>query len=490
MKSYLASFKIWGIVFLLLMGELPIKAQRQKVTSYFTANLPYSIHGNYNYEYITEENGDEHLDGPFSMIGSVDISVPDYKYWYTASAKGKYNLTGSHKHGNLHGGMILNANLNVSATNGEKATYKYNLKANYKDGIPDGNFVVNYKGENEENLNVTYKEGVLVGSYYAYGYNSTNFVFEVKGTLNSNGELIGKWLIDKQSREFINGVEVSNLIGGLDSLARLYAEGKISEKELQEQNIYVLTDHINLGYRASEIIMSDIIQYDKLGNCYFEKSQNVKYKYLKYLPSLNETGFELFKSDLISNSIEGHYIYNHNALSDYNGYVDYDSHLNLYYILLSKEYKYSTYCKGYPNWKDGLVKIYLSDKQINELKEAMSDLQNKTALNSSYLDEQIKQAYNQIIIAIAHNIDNISDFSVFLNNEIYENLKKELISIGKQKGNETLSNIYDSYLLHGEICPLDNNKDIFKLINNRTGEFKYIKKDFYRELLLINSSYV
>lgn len=466
---------------LMLFSQI-IFAQRQQVSGFFYADLPYGIHGDYKYGYVVEENGKNTLDGPFTMIGSIDESKDGYKYWYTVRATGKYNLKGNHSHGNLHGPMTLNANLNISVSNGEKGSFKYFLNGNYKNGIPDGNFVVNYEGELLEKVNVTYKDGVLVGSYYASGANTEDLGFEIKGTLTQDGKMTGEWIITNKTREFLNGVEITTYDKELKDKAKLYAEGKMTKKELENEGIYVASDKINLGSRVKKIILNDIINYEELGFCDFSKSNDVYYEYLMKLPTIGDAGFKLFISDFLSDSMARH-ICSGDENGEFLGYIQYDWIIKRYFISLLRDDKYSQFCKGYPKW-NGLTKIYLSAAQVEEFTKAIDDLHKSNAVDVEKLDENVERILDNVIKTTVSSINNYRKI-IKLNN--LDQQRNQIIEAGCKNAKNQILSFANGYLPSRKFGEVGQTKDFYKMrINN---DFVYFTKDFWIEYNVLNGKY-
>lgn len=340
---------------LLLISSVAF-AQRQQASIKFITETEWPFCGDYVYSYITQTNGSEVLDGPFSMKATESQKGLTYKYYYTASIYGTYTLTGAHKSGNLHGPMKLTANLNVSATNGDKQTNSYSFSGAFVDGVPNGNFIVTYKEGYPEKVNVTYNNGILVGPYTFDGTDSDGFKFKVTGQLTPAGKLTGKWVIGSDNYEFLNGVMLRGHSGELDAKARQFASGAITEEDLRKDYIYVGTGSVPLGAWVNGTILNeDVIYYDKLGGYDFSASYEVGFQLLYQLSFLNDEGFELLKADwqaYLNGDTEAlniHNIYD-GGLEQYNKKLAYSESKGLYYIYMYERCKYGQYCTGYPEW--------------------------------------------------------------------------------------------------------------------------------------------
>ena len=128
MKTVFRIF-IWGFLLLPMCAF----AQTHKESITFSANSggPMDFIGDYTYQFIRQQDGSQLYQGPFDMKASINQEFSGYKYYWKATAKGIYNLNGTHSNGNLNGPLTMNANLTVSATNGDKAAYSTSFKGNF-----------------------------------------------------------------------------------------------------------------------------------------------------------------------------------------------------------------------------------------------------------------------------------------------------------------------------------------------------------------------
>jgi hypothetical protein len=366
-------------------------AQRQKETINFLAEFEWNFVGDYTYQYIRQENGKILKDGPFSMVATINDKGLPYKYRYTANLIGKYNLTGNHSNGNLHGALSLDANLSLNATNGDKENLTYTFRGNFKNGIPDGNFKVDYPSYNIK-VNVNYRDSILVGGYYVKGIGDDSLPFTTSGTLTSSGKLTGTWKFQSvygtTEITYSNGVVLNrkDYDADLRAKAQLYASGAISIEELMKENICVKSDYILLGSTAWNQILSNGIAFDKMGGYSFSRSKSVEYEYLDRLPMLSSDGFMKFKEGIVE------YIKNGGTLDDLGTWdnltderkvvlesyrksqkLSLDKTCGLYFMNVHHRDQLSEYCIGYPDWSDYSEDIYLSEDQYNEIRQLMHE---------------------------------------------------------------------------------------------------------------------
>lgn len=302
MKTVFRIF-IWGFLLLPMCAF----AQTHKESITFSANSGGSMDfiGDYTYQFIRQQDGSQLYQGPFDMKASINQEFSGYKFYWKATAKGTYYLKGTHSNGNLNGPLTMNANLTISATNGDKEAYSTSFKGNFKNGVPEGNFYVDHKYPLLIKVNVNYKNGVLVGPYYVKGWNDSSMPFTTSGTLSSNGELIGTWTFEEYGKTryitFNKGVAIKHhdYDADLCAKAKAYASGSISEEMLLKDNICVIKGSLMLGRDAWTQILHDGIAWDKLGGYAFGKSESIEYYYLKRLIMLSPEGYEKFKNGLV-----------------------------------------------------------------------------------------------------------------------------------------------------------------------------------------------
>lgn len=355
------SFLFW--VLLLVLGSTSAFAQHQKEKESFLAEFEWNFTGDYTYNYILQENGMKMKDGPFEMNAIAD---------YQSTITGEYTLAGNHSDGYLHGLLTMNANFQYP--NGNNT---YAFKGNFKYGLPDGNFKVEYPSCGIY-VDVNYMDGYLVGRYYVKG--KDRLPYEISGTLTSDGKPTGVWKFDYSTdsyeMSFSNGVVITraDYDPDLTNMAKNYAAGSVTREELFKENICVKEDSLQLGKDAWNLVLHKGICFDKLGNCAFVQSGYVKYSYLDRLPFFSEEGLEVLQQCLTTS--EG---FNKAAFSTgqskkdlyqefYGGVIRYDENLNMYYCTLHNSSVLCDYCVGFPNWNKHYEDVYLTEEQVVELR--------------------------------------------------------------------------------------------------------------------------
>ena len=293
-----------------------ISAQRQQVTEFYRPPLDIPMEGKITYSYIVGKDGDNIKDGPLSIKASIN-NFQRYVQLQKMTINGNYNLTANYKNGNMNGALSLNSR--TTYTHGSRSQVEsFTLNGNFKDGIPNGNFVANYVTTVEAKMNVNYNNGKLVGPYMV-DYSTALVDREaIKGTLTQNGELTGRWdfnYIDERfTYTFLKGVRLSS--SGKDSStppalvekARQLANGTITEEKLRGQGIMVFEDSIDLGIHTNRIILRDnVISFRDLRGCDFSTPNFKKFKYLEKVEYLTDEGFNYLISTIRNAIVRNEY---------------------------------------------------------------------------------------------------------------------------------------------------------------------------------------
>lgn len=300
----------------LSLCSVEISAQRQQVTEFYRPPLDIPMEGKITYSYIVGKDGDNIKDGPLSIKASIN-NFQRYVQLQKMTINGNYNLTANYKNGDMNGALSLNSR--TTYTHGSRSQVEsFTLNGNFKDGIPNGNFVANYVTTIEAKMNVNYNNGKLVGPYMV-DYSTALVDREaIKGTLTQNGELTGRWdfnYIDERfTYTFLKGVRLSS--SGKDSStppalvekARQLANGTITEEKLREQGIMVFEDSIDLGIHTNRIILRDnVISFRDLRGCDFSTPNFKKFKYLEKVEYLTDEGFNYLISTVRNAIVRNEY---------------------------------------------------------------------------------------------------------------------------------------------------------------------------------------
>lgn len=383
---------------LMFAGVAASAQQRHLAQEKFLCEMLWNVVGDYEYNYIVGENGARQLDGPFSMTADFTDRNLTYEYVHKMDVAVKYSLTGANSVGYLHGPLTMQCEINFNATNGYKSTASYLYKGNFKNGLPDGNFNLTYIDDNTDKVNVNYKDGILVGSYYINCIRD-NMPVEIVGNLTQDGKPDGIWSMDFagdiDTLSFQNGVLVSSedYNDELLTKARQYASGAISEKDLNNENIHLIRESLLLGEYAYDVILRrDGINYDKLGGYSFTDSKEVSFVRLYQLPMLTDEGYQMLKDEFLQ--AEPTPIYSEmpiqtidSNMREYNGRIAYSNDAKLHYICIGKETKYAQYCTCTPDWSHYVAYIYLTEEQMSDLNKALHDYRILNAVTATKLAE-------------------------------------------------------------------------------------------------------
>ena len=387
---------------ILLLSSAEILAQRQQVTEFYRPPLDIPMEGKITYSYIVGKDGDNIKDGPLSIKASLN-NFERYVQLQKMTINGNYNLTANYKNGNMNGTLALNSR--TTYTHGSRSQVEsFTLNGNFKDGIPNGNFVANYVTTVEAKMNVNYNNGKLVGPYMV-DYSTALVDREaIKGTLTQNGELTGRWdfnYIDERfTYTFLKGVRLSS--SGKDSStppalvekARQLANGTITEEKLREQGIMVFEDSINLGIHTNRIILRDnVISFRDLRGCDFSTPNFKKFKYLKKMEYLTDEGFNVLISSIRNAIIENDYnVDNFDKLVQCNDHFERTiatDERGMKYVKTGAYYYYLTTAGEFKG--TSIDRFYLTKEQAAALHGKIDEIKRETAVG---LMDFLKIAYD------------------------------------------------------------------------------------------------
>lgn len=379
-----------------------ISAQRQQVTEFYRPPLDIPMEGKITYSYIVGKDGDNIKDGPLSIKASIN-NFERYVQLQKMTINGNYNLTANYKNGDMNGALSLNSR--TTYTHGSRSQVEsFTLNGNFKDGIPNGNFVANYVTTVEAKMNVNYNNGKLVGPYMV-DYSTALVDREaIKGTLTQNGELTGRWdfnYIDERfTYTFLKGVRLSS--SGKDSStppalvekARQLANGTITEEKLREQGIMVFEDSIDLGIHTNRIILRDnVISFRDLRGCDFSTPNFKKFKYLKKMEYLTDEGFNVLISSIRKAIIENNYnVDNFDKLVQCNDHFERTiatDERGMKYVKTGAYYYYLTTAGEFKG--TSIDRFYLTKEQAAALPGKIDEIKRETAIG---LMDFLKIAYD------------------------------------------------------------------------------------------------
>ena len=379
-----------------------ISAQRQQVTEFYRPPLDIPMEGKITYSYIVGKDGENIKDGPLSIKASLN-NFERYVQLQKMTINGNYNLTANYKNGDMNGALTLNSR--TTYTHGSRSQVEsFTLNGNFKDGIPNGNFVANYVTTVEAKMNVNYNNGKLVGPYMV-DYSTALVDREaIKGTLTQSGELTGRWdfnYIDERfTYTFLKGVRLSS--SGKDSStppalvekARQLANGTITEEKLRGQGIMVFEDSIDLGIHTNRIILRDnVVSFRDLRGCDFSTPNFKKFKYLKKMEYLTDEGFNVLISSIRKAIIENDYnVDNFDKLVQCNDHFERTiatDEKGMKYVKTGAYYYYLTTAGEFKG--TSIDRFYLTKEQAAALPGKIDEIKRETAVG---LMDFLKIAYD------------------------------------------------------------------------------------------------
>lgn len=364
-------FSIQIALLLLFLTSNSSFAQRKTISNTYRTwaiETFITFKGNITYQYIIDKNGEHIKDGQYSITTKSE----GFKLGNFSSEKdGYFNINTNYNKGKLHGPLNFKFKYTISnktRSGIERKTGTITYLGNFSNGIPNGNFIItrNLGWPEDVGLNVTFKDGILVGNYYCKIADDYQYI-TTSGTLTSEGELTGIWKIedskDTKQKEFKNNVLISETSRDkstkpyITELAKQYADGTISEENLFEKGFIVKEGTLNLGSNANLVIFDDILNMKKhVANCDrndrnvteydFSTNNNKIYKYLHEINILDTDNFYDISQKILNGDSE-------------------------YEIIEIDEF---TIIKNYRE------QFYLTSEQIQFLKNAFSEMNKNNAL--------------------------------------------------------------------------------------------------------------
>lgn len=339
---------LWGIF--LLFQSVSLTAQTQISENYLISGPFTDYVAPMKYSYTVSDEGERVMNGPISISGRQNETYGN------VTITGNYVLNAAAKNGNLNGSMSVKANyhgVKQLFRGQEVEDYAYSFSGSFINGVPNGTFTV--KATNFGSSTVTYKQGVLVGSYYVDEIIDDR-ILTIKGSFNDSGKMVGVWDIkkfgDTEVWEFVNGVRVRMSSKQSEStpkqieMAKKYASGTITKEALEEEGYFPVQDSIALGDYSSDLyFLKFIADWDKLPGRNFKKGFWVKYTYLYNILPIPKTKFEEILSE-------------------------YKQTGNTHYPLVQYDQLAKAYTIKYPA-DNGVICRRFTNEQLHQVKEAV-----------------------------------------------------------------------------------------------------------------------
>lgn len=380
-------------LFLLLLATLVLLggeafAQRRTTQewvkiSVYNFNFPMTVN------YVVK-NGEKVYDGPVKLDPMDDHS---------------FVVLANHSAGALDGAISMKYSFDMPYGNNRTRNYvseTASFSGTFKVGEPHGKFVFMEdapRRRDKKKVEATYSNGVPT----AYKYTSEGLI--ISGGFSATGKLNGKWTITDEYKnistyQFVNGVLVSG--DGYDydaqtkAMAIKFGKGDISAEELVENGYSVFTSYLDSADPEITIFYgsSEYIPWNSFG-AYSSGNSSNSFFYLQRLAVITDAGLESWLADVFKSSANSYALF-------YKNYASYEAkniaayccglHCNkfksgdVYYVEESAQntsgkprYEYSGRV-----WlvRDNVYGYFVSDKQLEKIKESYLEHNHKLLKNS------------------------------------------------------------------------------------------------------------
>lgn len=354
-----------------------------------------SVFGTEKYTYIVDDSGDKIINGTYSFVGQKKMK--DSRTEFVAN----YKLSTQIKNGFLNGTYSQAATYTGKTWSWSKGWEPFNASSSFtgifKDGKPNGIFSYVYKDGTDFRGSATLKDGKFTGSYKYIGKGEHGAFITLAGQLTNDGKLNGQWK-HKDAGRFDNTLVFQNNIlislSGenydtppfLQTLAKKYAAGSITEAELNAQNVYIETDSLPLDDIISYMFLDDEYGlYHNPGRYSFTDYGAVKYVRLTKLNSFTTEGFKVWINYIKENGENGYNTYEGGRCQTIPS-IDNNKPYGLYSVGCS-----DLFAQQYTNLHN-ITTIYLSAAQMEEYREAIEQFYISQAQPlSTYLTSEVNQ---------------------------------------------------------------------------------------------------
>ncbi len=398
--------KITIVATVLAIGILPMQAQQRGAIKTHTEKDTRKISDGYDrvpctetYSYYEDEAGNYVKHGSYSISGTKELKRSDYLHSLNVSTS--YSAKANFKDGWLNGNVTVNMSMLESGNNkGQNFSIKtvHSYIGNYSDGHPHGSwtFKTTQNGKVTRNILVNFKNGLLAGSYYSYIDGD-----ELKGQFDANGQMNGDWARNDNFRndtksKYIKGLQLSSTTRDSSGkvtkstdkeetqFATLYANGGISEEELNAKSCYIIDRSTSFSdmYREfyADILNLKVIGGYKIAVGSEEEKANLTVQFKAI------TKFEMLTDELIE------------AIMMYQEFMPWSDELKAKYSQYRLDHSVRidretgmlcfTYTRvGDPN----IYKLHGTEEQLNRIKDMDEIKKLKSRNHSTNLDYKILQ---------------------------------------------------------------------------------------------------
>lgn len=296
-------------------------AQRRTATESKTIG---TADGTMTYSYILRD-GERIYDGPLTVKATQDVSDKIWMYdrYHWMYTERNYSLSANYSNDFLNGPIKMNDEISIRWSGESPEIKKTSFTGSFVRGIPNGRFLLDTKVTEKNGnkyssvyVNVTYKMGVFTGafSFKDFYYDEETYRnsprCEITGSFTNSGKMNGKWYIYSSNNgysyantyQFVNGVLVgddsSSLSAKETALATKYANGQITQKELNDNGLLAIKVRFD-AYNYKNRDKANL--YDDVSNCIstsifysLPEADNVLNSYEKvcHIPYFTDDSFE------------------------------------------------------------------------------------------------------------------------------------------------------------------------------------------------------
>ena len=341
-----------------------------------------------NVEYRCLDDGEGWL-----KHGSLKINdVIDLEMWSDFNTgKDTYTLSTNYKEGMLNGTFTMSHKENYSYIDWDyddapmvSVNSSSSFSAKFIEGVPDGALKLQYsiKGDylfsysggsryaqpdiSKISLTCSFKKGILVGAFSLKAKEGLKGKEDVvSGTFTSAGKMTGKWSIDGETVNLLNGVylDSESYDANLKSLAKKFGEGKLTLEQLEKDYcVRVYEEENDILEDLEEVIIAEnlLIPWEDIGGYDFTSAEMPPLQTLGYLPSVTEEEMKMMVE-----SIKGLDVVKHHPDSFFS-----DGDYACKYVTCTKSEGVSDHCVQI-DWSDygynEPARIYLTDAQYKRL---------------------------------------------------------------------------------------------------------------------------
>lgn len=230
-----------------IMALSAVDASAQRKTGSYDIRVG-AFDGTVTYSYIPS-------DGKTIYDGPVTIKAAD-EHWNRTSygtliSKRDYSFKANNSDGVLHGAVTMKDHYSSRWSGDTEEVTTRSFTANYVYGMPHGRFLLDVKEKKDGTtrqsmcVDATYTNGILTGSFKLMKSQNEYDDCNVQGAFNSAGQLDGKWVINSESYQFKNGVQIKG--SGMSKSAEAadismkFATNQMTESDVLERGLMVIT---------------------------------------------------------------------------------------------------------------------------------------------------------------------------------------------------------------------------------------------------------